>query len=168
VFGLLVYALAFVLVSEEIRSITVTPEQIAEFKAAVGIDFEIDLDAPEEIAFETANIVAQSAVSVFTMLAGILLIVFVEPPTPFLVGGDELSPDKRPTMLAGVMLVAFVAIVLIDPLRNFFELINFALLDYLIISGVTLVWAMMLRYVWRRRLFERSLRLDEDFHRLTQ
>ena len=24
-----------------------------------------------------------------------------------------------------------------------------------------------LRYIWRRQLFERSLRLDEDFHRLS-
>ena len=109
---------------------------------------------------------AQSAVTVFTMLAGILLIVFVEPPTPSLAGGDELSPDKRPTVLAVVMLAAFVAIVLVEPLREFFELVDFTLLEYTIISAATLLWALSLRYVWRARLFERSLRLDDDFHRL--
>ena len=57
---------------------------------------------------------------------------------------------------------------LADPLREFFELIDFALLDYLIIGGVTVVWAVMLRYVWRRRMFERFLQLDQDFHRLTR
>jgi cation-transporting ATPase E len=167
VFGLLVYALAFVLVSEDVWSFSITPEQIAEFKSSLGSDYdESSLEAQEEIAFETANIVAQSAVTVFTMLAGILLIVFVEPPTPSLAGGDELSPDKRPTALAFVMLAAFVAIVLVEPLREFFELIDFTLLEYAIISVVTLVWALVLRYVWRTRLFERSLRLDDDFHRL--
>jgi cation-transporting ATPase E len=162
VFGLLVYALTFVLVSEEIRSIPITPAEIAEFKTAAGIDYEINLETQEEIAFEAANIIAQSAVTVFTMLAGILLIVFVEPPTPFFVGGDALSPDKRPTILAGVMLLAFITIVSTDSLRDFFELINFGLLDYLIIGAVTIVWAAVLRYVWRKRLLERFLRLDDD------
>jgi cation-transporting ATPase E len=100
------------------------------------------------------------------MLAGILLIVFVEPPTPSLVGGDELSPDRRPTVLAFVMLAAFVGIVLVEPLREFFELVNFTLLEYAIISAVTLLWALTLHYVWRTRLFERCLRLDDDFRRL--
>ena len=81
-------------------------------------------------------------------------------------GDDFIQPELVAT--AVIMLVAFVAIVSIDPLRNFFELIDFTFLDYLIISGVTIVWAAVLRTVWRRRLFERSLRLDEEFHRLTK
>ena len=64
------------------------------------------------------------------------------------------------------MLAVFVAIVTIDPLRSFFELIDFAFLDYLIIGGVTIAWAAVLRTVWRRRLFERFLQLDIDFNRL--
>ena len=43
---------------------------------------------------------AQSALSAFLVFAGLLLVIFVEPPTPWWTGGDVLSGDWRPTWLA--------------------------------------------------------------------
>jgi hypothetical protein len=46
---------------------------------------------------------------------------------------------------------------LIEPLREFFELARLGLKDFLLIGGITVVWAVSLRYIWRTNLFERLL-----------
>ena len=56
------------------------------------------------------------------MLCGLILIAFVEPPVPALVGGDELSGDWRPTILAGLMLVAYGLMLAVPGLRAWFNL----------------------------------------------
>ena len=68
------------------------------------------------------------------MLCGLVLIPFVEPPTPAWVGGDELSGDRRPAFLALGMLAAFVVILLVPALRGFFELRLLPPLDYVLIG----------------------------------
>jgi cation-transporting ATPase E len=103
---------------------------------------------------------ARTALTTTTVLCGLLLIPFVEPPTPAWVGGDELSGDRRPTLLALGMLLCYVAIMLIPALRKSFELAALRGLDFALIAGVVAVWAVVLRFVWRRQLFERWLGLD--------
>jgi cation-transporting ATPase E len=104
---------------------------------------------------------AQHALT-YTMIAtGLLLIVFVEPPTKAWVGGDELSGDWRPTMLAIGLSFAFVVFLVLAPLRNFYELTLLRQpLDYAVISAVVILWAFALRYAWITRLLERYLNVD--------
>jgi cation-transporting ATPase E len=100
----------------------------------------------------------------YTMMAiGLLLIVFAEPPTAAWVGGDELSGDWRPTLLAVGLLLAFVAFVAVPPLRRFYslELLRQSS-DYALIALVVILWAFTLRHAWRARLLERYLNLDLD------
>jgi cation-transporting ATPase E len=103
--------------------------------------------------------IAQSALTTATVLCGLVLIPFVEPPTPAWVGGDVLSGDRRPAFLALGMLAAFVLILLVPALRRFFELRLLPLLDYVLIGAVVIVWGFILRFAWRKRLFERLLNL---------
>ena len=103
---------------------------------------------------------AQSALTTVTVLCGLVLIPFVEPPTPAWVGGDELSGDRRPALLALGMLAAFVVILLVPALREFFELTLLPALDYVFIGAVVIVWGFALRFAWRKRLFERLLNLS--------
>jgi cation-transporting ATPase E len=84
------------------------------------------------------------------ILMGLLLIVFVQPPTRFFVGGDVLSGDWRSTYMAVVLLIVFLLATYL-PLTQ--ELLRLAPLDsardYLIILGIAIAWALILRTIWR-------------------
>jgi cation-transporting ATPase E len=98
--------------------------------------------------------IAHTALTTFTVLCGLVLIPFVEPPTPFWVGGDKLSGDRRPALLALALLALFCAIVLLPVPRDFFELVLLRPLDYALITLTVVAWAVTLRFIWRRELFE--------------
>jgi cation-transporting ATPase E len=104
--------------------------------------------------------IARSALTTATVLCGLVLVSFVEPPTEAWVGGDDLSGDWRPTLLALGMLVLYGVVTAVPPLRAFFELTPLRGWDYLLIAAVVLAWALLLRFVWRARILERLLSLD--------
>ena len=101
--------------------------------------------------------VARTALTTATVFCGLLLIPFVEPPTRFWEGGDDLSGDWRPTILALGMLLAYGVVLAVPGLRGFFELSPLRLVDYLIIAASVAIWALLLRLIWRTKLFERVL-----------
>ncbi len=158
VFGLLLYAAVFTLMYSDVLVAPVTPEEIANFQVYAGIDYELPTQA--SFAQEVASLTAQSALTVFVVLAGLLLIVFVEPPIPFFVAGDRLSPDRRPTILALALLGVFIVVLAHEPFRHFFELVNLSLPGYLAIAAWTGLWALVLRRAWRGRWLQRFLQID--------
>jgi cation-transporting ATPase E len=101
---------------------------------------------------------AQTALTTVTVLCGLVLIPFAEPPTKGWVAGDEYSGDKRPTILAIAMLAVFCAIMLVPATRNFFVLKPLGLFDVALIGSVVVIWAFSLRYIWRGRVLERIVR----------
>jgi cation-transporting ATPase E len=103
---------------------------------------------------------AQTAVTTLGIICGLLLLVFVEPPSELFVGGDMLSGDWRPTYLAVALLAGYVGILAIPGLARSFDITPLALVDYLLIGIVAVVWAVVLRWVWRARLMERFLDLE--------
>ena len=106
--------------------------------------------------------IARTALTATTVLCGLVLIPFVEPPTETWVGGDVLSGDWRPTALALGMLGLFGVIMATPSLRAFLELTPLRGVDYLLIGVVVVAWAVLLRLIWRARLFERLLDLKVD------
>ncbi|MBN1285848.1 MAG: HAD-IC family P-type ATPase [Anaerolineae bacterium] len=104
--------------------------------------------------------VARTALTTVTVLCGLLLIPFAEPPSRFWTGGDELSGDRRPTWLALGMAALFVVVMAVAPLRNFFELVLLRPEDYLVIVLAVVIWAWVLRSAWRKRWFDRFLGFD--------
>jgi cation-transporting ATPase E len=110
--------------------------------------------------FGRAVAIAQSALTTVTVLCGLLLIPFVEPPTRAWVGGNRLAGDWRPTLLALLMAAAYALILALAPLRAFFELTPLAPLDYVALVAVAAVWAYLLRFTWRHQLLDRFLSLD--------
>ncbi|MBN8621407.1 MAG: hypothetical protein J0L63_21005, partial [Anaerolineae bacterium] len=158
VFGLLVYLVTFIVVAQATVNVNVDPAFIQGFERYIGINW--DISAPDQFALELGQSAAQTALTGFLVLAGLLLLVFVEPPTSWWEGGDELSGDWRPTLAALGMLVAYVAILLIEPARTFFELLPLPFPFYVGIVAVTLVWLVVTRMAWRRRWMERYLELE--------
>jgi cation-transporting P-type ATPase E len=153
VFGMIVYvALIFVTVETE-SQITITADMIESFERYAGITY--DIATPDEFISEVAVLSAQTALTSFLVYSGLLLVLFVEPPTQWFVGGDEFSGDWRPTLVAGALLVAFIAILLIEPLRTFAELLPLPFSTHLLIVAITLVWMLVLRAAWRANWMER-------------
>jgi cation-transporting ATPase E len=109
----------------------------------------------------TADVdLARTALTTATVFCGLLLIPFVEPPTRAWVAGDELSGDWRPTILAVGMLGLYACVMAVTPLREFFELVSLRPTDYPLIGLVVILWALILRFIWKGRLMERLLSRD--------
>ena len=96
-----------------------------------------------------------------TITTGLFLVVFVQPPIPFFAGGDRLSGDWRPTILALALFVVMLISPVVPILNNFFNLGGLRQpVDALIIGGITLVWMLVLRFTWKLRLFDRYFEVD--------
>lgn len=101
---------------------------------------------------------AQTALTYTAILCGIILIVFVQPPTHWWVGGDVFSGDRRPTLLAIGLALLFAIFLTVPPLRDFYGLILLREVShYVIILLAVGVWVLLLRLAWRTRLVDRYL-----------
>lgn len=158
VFGLIVYVVTFFGAIIEVLDLEVTADAMSAFQQSMGLTYA--LGGPDGYRIEVAHLAAQTALTTFTVFAGLLLVVFVEPPIRFFVAGDEFSGDWRPTLLAVGLLIGYMVIVLVDPLRTFFEMIPLPALAYLAIGLLTLVWMLVLRIAWRQRWLDRFLQID--------
>jgi cation-transporting ATPase E len=98
---------------------------------------------------------ARTVLTTGTLFCGLLLIVFAEPPAPALADGDAFSGDWRPTILAGALLALYCLIMIIPSWRQFFELQPLSIWDVSLIVALTAVWAVALRFLWRREVLER-------------
>jgi cation-transporting ATPase E len=96
-----------------------------------------------------------------TITTGLLLVVFVQPPTRFFAGGDQLAGDWRPTILALGLFVVMVISPWVPVLNDFFSLGGLRQpVDALIIGGITLAWMLVLRFTWKLKLFDRYLEVE--------
>jgi cation-transporting ATPase E len=164
-FGLIIYTVAFGYAYQQVEanSIQVSQEEIDRFRASAGIDYP--LESKEDYFKEIATLIAQTALTTFTLVAGLILVIFVEPPTNFFVAGDDLSGDKRPTALAVVLILGFLFILAFKPLRTFFELLILPPIAYILIGFALILWMLILRQAWQGRWFERFLQLDIEGYR---
>lgn len=155
-FGVLIYIGAFYASMTSLIQIDVTPEDIAGFVHIAGITY--DISSPSQYILEVSQLVAQTALTAFAVLVGSALVVFVEPPMAWFAGGNEFSGDWRPTLLSGMMLLVFIVIVSVPPLRAAFEIMPLPALGHAAIALVALVCILLLRAAWRGCWLERFLR----------
>ncbi len=100
---------------------------------------------------------ARTILTVAATVAGVLLIPFVQPPTPAWVGGDELSGDWRPTILGTLLLLALLIGLEHPKFRQVFELSPLTWSE-LVVAGLACAgWAVALRWAWRTHLLSRLL-----------
>lgn len=101
--------------------------------------------------------VAQSTLTAFLVICGLLLIIFVEPPTEWWTGGNELSGDWRPTLLALGLMAAFVIVDLVPLFRGIFALSFLDPIQWLLVLVTATIWLFLTRWAWRLRLLSRFL-----------
>lgn len=112
--------------------------------------------------FATSQLfVAQSALTTFVVLCGIVLIPFIAPPFKTGIGNVAFLGDWRPALLALGLLAADIFVLTIAPLRTLFDLAPPSISDYALIGIAAIAWALSLCWAWRVRLIERFLQLDE-------
>lgn len=104
--------------------------------------------------------VPRSALVVILVMGELLLIPFLKPPSSAWVGGEPLSGDWRYTIVAGLLLLLYLLIVAVPPMRRFFELTALDPIHYLFIGLVALEWCLILRMIWRTRFLDRFLGID--------
>jgi cation-transporting ATPase E len=92
---------------------------------------------------------ARTALTTTTVLCGLLLILFLQPPSPAWTGGAPLVGDWRPVALAAAMLALYVVILAVGPLRRFAEMDTLHWSGYAMLALVVTAWAVALRFIWR-------------------
>jgi cation-transporting P-type ATPase E len=133
----------------------VLPAGLTLFIWGLGIFIAYLLTTPQADALP----LARTMLTTLTTFGGLLLIVFVEPPTQFWTGGDELSGDWRPTIVAAALAIVYILIMLVPSLRDFFELSALRFVDWGVIIALLLVWIFVQRFIWRTHIVTRFLRL---------
>ncbi len=109
---------------------------------------------------------SRTALTTVIILMGLLLLVFVEPPTRGWVAGDDYSGDWRPTIMAVLMLIVYVAVIAYEPMRIFWEIELLSAVDYFFLGIVSVIWAAIMRFSWRSYLFQRFLGIE--FHTISE
>jgi len=110
----------------------------------------------------TGDLLYARQVLTYTMVViGLLLFIFVEPPSRIWVSGEELSGDRRPLLLAIGLFLLFIACFAIPQLRELYDLEPLRNpLDYAIVGLVVASWAVVSRIAWRARLLDKYLDVD--------
>ncbi len=103
---------------------------------------------------------AKTSVTVFLILVGMLVVIFVEPPVRWLAVIEPISPDWRPTWLALGLTGALGVVLLVPPFRDFFSLDPLSIRDLAIVFAGVLAWAVLVWIFWRWRFIERFLGAD--------
>jgi cation-transporting ATPase E len=153
VFGVLFYTGGYLTVSNQWANYDISPAQIQQFKQQLGYTLTDDNMARAA----AANLVGRSAMTGFLIFVGVILINFALPPFRWFAVMNEQVPDKRMLAISGLMIIAYIAIMAIKPLRDFYEMIVLRPQDYLVMVLAAVLWTVILRFFYKRRLLERFL-----------
>ena len=100
---------------------------------------------------------ARTVMTVAAVMAGLILIIFVEPPVEIVAAGDEVSGDWRPTFMALAMFALLVLFVHNAFFRNLLELSEMSAADWMVVTGLVGIWAVALQLIWRHHLMTRLI-----------
>ncbi len=157
--GLTFWASAGALPRQYMRS------RLWHFILPAAISMAIGALVISELVFLISSNVAETelAVTYGLILMGLIVVVFVQPPTKFFVGGDVLSGDWRNTYMALGLFILYNILVYIPLAQNLLRLAPLAeLWEYAVIGLVVLVWLPILRAVWRAPWLNRYVGILSD------
>jgi cation-transporting ATPase E len=127
--------------------------------AVVNLQLE-QPDLPPETVLAAALPLAQSALLTFSVFCGLLLVVLLKPPLPWLAAGAARTGDWRPALLALVLLACYLLLLLLPGTDALLDVPPLSLGEHLLLGGLALLWAGLLRVLWRRRALDRFLGVD--------
>ncbi len=110
----------------------------------------------------SVDVAAKTSVTTFLIYVGVLVLLFVEPPNRLFAVIEPVSPDRRPTYLAISLSVSYVLVMLIPPLRDFFNLSLLGARDAAIVFLGLAAWAVLVWIFWRYRFVDRFLGTESE------
>ena len=105
---------------------------------------------------------AQTALTLFSCFAAILLLLLAVPPSRWFGGGAVVRGDWRIPGVVVLLLGWMVAVLAIPLGRTLFELSELPAWQYVVIFALAVVWSLLCRLVWRIRLLDGWLGTAED------
>lgn len=139
-----------------------TVQQITPLFGLVNGNMELrdigQVITPQKVG--AALFIARNALVAFLIFCGLLLILFVKPPTRFWTGGASLVGDWRYPLMALAMLGVYIVLLLVPGLKSLFDLNLLLPIDYLILALMAFAWALLVRQAWRDRWLARFLQID--------
>jgi cation-transporting P-type ATPase E len=142
----------------------VLPASLTFCLVAIGVYLAVLLPAvsalpqPANPYREGALPLAQTALTVFAVVCGLALVMFVQPPAR----PDHAEPRGNwpPTLMVLGLFACQIGVLTIAPLRTFFNLQALDVVDYLIIGCAAVLWGVLVQTIWHFHLFERFLQLE--------
>ncbi len=122
---------------------------------AVLIPASLKLPPPGNPYREGALPLAQTALTIFLVSCGLVLLLFVEPLTRARPGQQGKYSNWWPSLLVSGLFICLLIILATPPLRALFNLQALNATAYLIITGAVLLWSALLWLIWHFHLFER-------------
>ena len=156
-FSLLLYIAVYFLVGQQFVHVDLSGEEILD----IGIRSGDGNPGTEQIHILARVASAQTALTSFFVLSGVLLMVFAQPPLRSLAGGSPFNGGKwLPAIAAGALIALYGTVLSVPTLRAAFDLVELPLSINLGIVAVTLLWAAMTLVMWRTRLIDRFLGIE--------
>ncbi len=122
---------------------------------AILIPASLRLPEPGNPYREGALPLAQTALTIFLVLCGLILLLFIEPPTRARPGRVGKYSNWWPLLLVSGLFICLLVILATPPLRGLFNLQALNAMSYLIILGAGLCYALLLWLILHFHLFER-------------
>jgi cation-transporting ATPase E len=131
----------------------------AHFVIPAAISIAITSFVVYQVALWVSDVdTARTALTLTSILCGVTLIAFAQPPTEKFVGGAELNGDWKIIGLCAAMFGMYLVILFVDPFRRFYEQEFLVAPAYLLIAVWAFAWAFTLRAFWRWNLPDQSRR----------
>ncbi|MCL4858558.1 MAG: HAD-IC family P-type ATPase [Caldilineaceae bacterium] len=160
-FGFLLYIGVFFVVGQRLVDASLSQHDLIALGANIGRDYS-DL-SPQQAHAVTQVAAAQTALTGFFVLAGVLLMVFAQPPMRWLAGGAPYNGGKwLPVVASAILIIVYGGLLTMPGMRRAFDLVPLPLDLNLMIVGVTLVWAATQLLIWRFQWMERFLGIETD------
>src|SRR5450759_941724 len=118
--------------------------------------------AGQKELIESAYPQAQTALTLFSCFAAILLLLLAVPPSRWFGGGAVVRGDWRIPGVVVLLLGWMVAVLAIPLGRTLFELSELPAWQYVVIFALAVVWSLLCLLVWRTRLLDGWLGTAED------
>lgn len=151
--GVVLYSWVNIQTSDTFVDLEIPPYAIEMFEEATGLTYGVDADFTQV----AVTLVSQTMLSAFVSIATILLVLFLHPPHPFFTGWRPLSPDRRPAIMAVVLIVLFLSLLEVKPVLDYFGIIGTPPQMWIAAGILLLVWLFGFRLILRRRWVDKLL-----------
>lgn len=155
-FAVAVYSFHSLTLTSGLASPDVPPFVITEFEGYTGLP----ATDPGFVA-AAATLGAQTALSTFVTFASFALLLFLFPPHRIFAAWTRPTPDRRPTVMVTLLVVVFFVVLYTPALSTYFGITDPARPIWTTVVPGLALWFLALTAVFRWRLMDRVLGLDD-------